>query len=133
MILALLISLDGHSPFYRQKRLGRNGRIFTLWKLRSMVHGADARLEAYLSANPAARAERTRTRKLKGDPRITGIGGVLRKSSVDELSQLWNGLRGDMSLVGPPDDARTGTALPPNRLLCASPWDHRQLAGFGPQ
>jgi exopolysaccharide production protein ExoY len=101
VILALLISLDGYSPFYRQKRLGRNGRIFTLWKLRSMVHGADARLEAYLSANPAARAEWTLTQKLRGDPRITGIGRVLRKSSVDELPQLWNVLRGDMSLVGP--------------------------------
>jgi len=101
VILSLLISLDGHSPFYRQKRLGRNGRIFTLWKLRSMVHEADTRLEAYLSANPAARAEWTLTQKLKGDPRITGIGRVLRKSSVDELPQLWNVLRGDMSLVGP--------------------------------
>ncbi len=100
--LALLFNLDGHSPFYRQRRLGRNGRIFTLWKLRGMVYGVDARAEAYLSANPAARAEWTRTQKLKGDPRITGIGCVLRKSSVDELPQLWNGLRGDMSLVGIP-------------------------------
>ncbi len=67
-----------------------------------MVHGADARLEAYLSADPAARAEWTLTQKLKGDPRVTGIGCVLRKSSVDELPQLWNGLHGDMSLVAPP-------------------------------
>lgn len=114
--LALAISLDGHSPFYRQKRLGLNGRIFTLWKLRSMVAGAEARLEAHLSADPAARAEWTLTQKLKKDPRITGIGRVLRKSSADELPQLWNVLRGDMSLVGPrpmmPDQARLypGTA-----------------------
>jgi lipopolysaccharide/colanic/teichoic acid biosynthesis glycosyltransferase len=108
-ILALAISLDGHSPFYRQKRLGRHGRIFTLWKLRSMVAGADAQLEAHLSADPAARAEWTLTQKLKEDPRITGIGRFLRKSSADELPQLWNVLRGDMSLVGPrpmmPDQA----------------------------
>jgi exopolysaccharide production protein ExoY len=108
-ILALAISLDGHSPFYRQKRLGRNGRIFTLWNLRSMVAGAEARLEAHLSADPAARAEWTLTQKLKKDPRITGIGRVLRKSSADELPQLLNVLRGDMSLVGPrpmmPDQA----------------------------
>ena len=115
-ILALAISLDGHSPFYRQKRLGRNGRIFTLWKLRSMVAGAEAQLEAHLSADPAARAEWTLTQKLKKDPRITGIGRVLRKSSADELPQLWNVLRGDMSLVGPrpmmPDQAQLypGTA-----------------------
>lgn len=101
VILALLISLDGHSPFYRQKRLGRNGRIFTLWKLRSMVEGADARLEVHLDADPAARAEWTLTQKLKKDPRITRIGQFLRKSSADELPQLWNVLRGDMSLVGP--------------------------------
>ena len=108
-LLALLISLDGHSPFYRQKRLGRHGRIFTLWKLRSMVAGADAQLEAHLSADPAARAEWALTQKLKKDPRITAIGRVLRKSSADELPQLWNVLRGDMSLVGPrpmmPDQA----------------------------
>jgi lipopolysaccharide/colanic/teichoic acid biosynthesis glycosyltransferase len=108
-LLALLISLDGHSPFYRQKRLGRHGRIFTLWKLRSMVAGADARLEAHLTADPVARAEWTLTQKLKEDPRITRIGRFLRKSSADELPQLWNVLRGDMSLVGPrpmmPDQA----------------------------
>lgn len=107
--LALLISLDGHSPFYRQKRLGRHGRIFTLWKLRSMVAGADSRLEAHLTADPVARAEWTLTQKLKEDPRITRIGRFLRKSSADELPQLWNVLRGDMSLVGPrpmmPDQA----------------------------
>ena len=107
--LALAVSLDGHSPFYRQKRLGRNGRIFTLWKLRSMVAGAEALLDAHLSADPAAREEWTLTQKLKKDPRITAIGRILRKSSADELPQLWNVLRGDMSLVGPrpmmPDQA----------------------------
>lgn len=101
VILALLVTLDGHSPFYRQKRLGWGGRSFTLWKLRSMVHGADTRLEAHLCADPTARAEWELTQKLRHDPRITPIGRFLRKSSADELPQLWNVLKGDMSLVGP--------------------------------
>ena len=100
-IMAFFVSLDGHSPFYSQKRVGRGGRIFTLWKLRSMVPDADARLEAHLAADPAARAEWNRTQKLKDDPRITRMWRFLRKSSADELPQLWNVLLGDMSLVGP--------------------------------
>ncbi len=100
-MLALLISLDGHSPFYRQKRLGRGGRLFTLWKLRTMVADADERLAAYLAQNPEAREEWETTQKLKNDPRITRFGRLLRKTSLDELPQLWNVLKGDMSLVGP--------------------------------
>lgn len=100
-IFALLVSLDGHSPFYTQARVGRNGRVFRLFKLRSMVPDADARLEAYLAANPAARAEWNATQKLKNDPRITRMGRLIRKTSVDELPQLLNVLLGDMSLVGP--------------------------------
>jgi exopolysaccharide production protein ExoY len=100
-VMAFLISLDGHSPVYTQHRVGRGGRIFRLWKLRSMVIDADARLEAYLTAHPAARAEWNLTQKLRDDPRITRIGYILRKSSMDELPQILNVLRGDMSLVGP--------------------------------
>ncbi len=100
-MLALLISLDGHSPFYRQKRLGRGGRLFTLWKLRTMVADADERLAACLARNPEARKEWETTQKLKNDPRITRFGRLLRKTSLDELPQLWNVLKGDMSLVGP--------------------------------
>ncbi len=99
--VAALIALDGSSPLYFQKRVGRNGRIFYMWKLRSMVPNAHALLEAYLDANPEARAEWDRDQKLKNDPRITRIGRIIRKSSLDELPQLVNVLKGDMSLVGP--------------------------------
>ncbi|WP_416374663.1 sugar transferase [Marinovum sp.] len=99
--LCLLISLDGHSPIYRQKRIGRNGKVFRMWKLRSMVHDADARLQAHLDADPAARREWDHSQKLRHDPRITRMGAFIRKSSIDELPQLFNVLTGDMSLVGP--------------------------------
>lgn len=101
LVMALLIALDGHNPFYSQLRVGRGGRIFRMWKMRTMVHDADALLETYLSENPAARAEWDATQKLKRDPRITLVGRVLRKTSLDELPQLWNVLNGTMSLVGP--------------------------------
>ena len=94
----------GHGVPSRRKstpRVGRHGRIYTIWKLRSMTRDADQALEAHLAANPEARVEWDRTQKLKNDPRITKLGRVLRKSSLDELPQLFNVLRGDMSLVGP--------------------------------
>ena len=100
-VLALLIRRDGGPVFYVQDRVGRGGRLFRFWKLRSMVVDAEARLEAHLAAHPEARAEWEATQKLKDDPRVTGIGRVIRKTSMDELPQLWNVMRGDMSLVGP--------------------------------
>lgn len=101
LILMLLVLLDGSAPLYRQKRVGKNGRIFHMWKLRSMVPDAERMLEDYLSSNASARKEWDATQKLKHDPRITRFGRFLRKSSADELPQLWNVLKGDMSLVGP--------------------------------
>lgn len=100
-VLALLVALDGHNPFYSQLRVGRNGKTFRMWKLRSMLYNADALLEAYLDENPAARQEWDTTQKLKQDPRITFFGRILRKTSMDELPQLLNVLNGTMSLVGP--------------------------------
>ena len=100
-LFALLVARDGGNPFYTQSRVGRNGRIYRMWKLRSMVVGADAKLEDHLAANPNAREEWDSTQKLKSDPRITRFGRILRKSSMDELPQLWNVFIGDMSLVGP--------------------------------
>lgn len=101
LLLALLIRQDGGRAFYSQSRVGKGGKLFTCWKLRSMVVDADARLDAYLDANPAARIEWDRDQKLQDDPRITRVGRFIRKSSIDELPQLWNVLKGDMSLVGP--------------------------------
>lgn len=101
VILALLVASDGHSPFYSQKRVGRGGRVFRMWKLRTMVPDADAMLAAYLARTPAARLEWDATQKLKHDPRITVVGRALRKTSLDELPQLFSVLTGDMALVGP--------------------------------
>lgn len=96
-----LVALDGSRPIYRQKRIGRGGRVFHMVKIRTMVPGSDALLEYHLRNNPEARREWDETQKLKRDPRITRTGCFLRKSSLDELPQLWNVLIGDMSLVGP--------------------------------
>ena len=98
---AVLVAADGGSPFYAQARVGRHGRSFRLWKFRSMTVDAEARLRRLLDEDPAARAEWDRERKLRKDPRITGLGRILRKTAIDEIPQLWNVLKGDMSLVGP--------------------------------
>ena len=111
---ALLIFLaDGKSPFYCQERVGRNRAVFRMWKLRTMVVNADAALEAHLAADPAARAEWDRHQKLANDPRITLVGRILRKTSLDELPQLWNILVGDMSIVGPRPIMTSQVALYP--------------------
>src|SRR6056297_130143 len=101
LIMACLVAFDGGLPIYRQKRIGRSGRVFNMVKIRTMVPRADTLLEYHLRKNPDARREWDETQKLKRDPRITRIGCFLRKSSLDELPQLWNVLMGDMSLVGP--------------------------------
>lgn len=101
LLLAMMVALDGSNPFYSQSRIGMGGRIFRMWKLRSMVPNADALLEQYLASNPEARREWDETQKLKNDPRITRMGRFIRKTSLDELPQLWNVFAGDMSLVGP--------------------------------
>ncbi|RYH01294.1 sugar transferase [Salipiger sp. IMCC34102] len=100
-VLALIVSLDGAAPFYTQRRVGRNGRLFWIWKLRTMVPDADARLEAHLAADPRAREEWNDKQKLTDDPRITRFGRILRRTSMDELPQFLNVLSGQMSVVGP--------------------------------
>ncbi len=101
-LIALLIKLDSPgSVFYRQKRLGKNGRVFDLLKFRTMHVNADTVLQSYLATNPIMKQEWDCYQKLKSDPRITRVGKLLRRFSLDELPQLWNVLTGDMSLVGP--------------------------------
>ena len=87
--------------FYTQERIGENGKIFKMYKYRSMVIGADEKLTKYLEENEDAREEYKKYKKLKNDPRITVIGKILRKTSLDEFPQFINVLKGDMSLVGP--------------------------------
>jgi len=101
IIIALIIKLQGGPVFYSQSRIGLDGKEFRFWKFRTMVCDADARLEAHLKTCPQAAREWQISQKLREDPRVTTFGKLLRKSSLDELPQLWNVLRGDMSLVGP--------------------------------
>lgn len=98
---ALFLWIEGGRPFYRQDRIGKDGKVFSILKLRTMVRDADARLAAYLAEDPELRKEWDETQKLKKDPRITPVGNILRATSMDELPQLWNVLTGEMSLVGP--------------------------------
>ncbi len=100
--LMLIIRLSSRGPaIYGQLRIGRGGRPFMCYKFRSMYANAEHRLQALLESDPALGAEWQATRKLKKDPRITRIGTFLRKTSLDELPQFLNVLKGDMSVVGP--------------------------------
>lgn len=96
-----LVKLDGGPGFFGHTRIGYGGKPFKCWKIRTMVVDAEGKLKAYLAENPEAAREWARDYKLTNDPRITWIGGFLRKTSLDELPQLWNVLRGEMSFVGP--------------------------------
>ena len=101
-LIALWIRFDSSGPvFYAQQRIGQDGREFRAWKFRSMVENADQILTRHLAQNPLLQDEWERDHKLRNDPRITKVGRFLRRSSLDELPQLWNVLLGEMSLVGP--------------------------------
>ena len=99
--IANIIAKDNGPVFYVQKRIGKNGKVFTMYKYRSMVVNADRKLKRYLLENPEANKEFIEFRKLKDDPRVTSVGKFIRKTSLDEFPQFINVLKGDMSLVGP--------------------------------
>ena len=101
LILMAVVALDGGKPVFAHTRVGRGGQLFKCLKIRSMRHGAEAQLAEILASDPEAAAEWAADAKLTNDPRVTRIGAFLRKSSLDELPQLVNVLRGEMSLVGP--------------------------------
>jgi lipopolysaccharide/colanic/teichoic acid biosynthesis glycosyltransferase len=101
LILYVLVSLDGGPAIFAHRRVGEGGRIFRCLKFRSMYPDAAERLQDILLNDPQARAEWARDHKLRRDPRITPLGRFLRASSLDELPQLFNIIRGEMSVVGP--------------------------------
>jgi exopolysaccharide production protein ExoY len=102
LAVALAVFLqDGGPILFAHRRLGQNGKPFYCLKFRSMAVDAEQRLASLLASDPEARAEWERDHKLRNDPRVTRLGEFLRKTSLDELPQLFNVLRGDMSVVGP--------------------------------
>jgi Undecaprenyl-phosphate galactose phosphotransferase WbaP len=102
VLIAVWIKLDSPGPvFYSQQRIGQNGRTFHAWKFRSMARDADRVLSRCLALDPRLREEWEQNHKLRNDPRITAVGRIIRRASLDELPQLWNVLMSEMSLVGP--------------------------------
>ena len=94
-------AINGQKLLFRHQRVGRDGKLFDCVKFQTMVPNADVVLRHLLAQDPELRAEWERDHKLKDDPRVTPLGRFLRSTSLDELPQLWNVLKGDMSLVGP--------------------------------
>jgi len=138
LVVAMIIKLeDPKGPiFFKQTRVGMNEKEFTMYKFRSMVSDAEEKLEALLSKNEVSGA----MFKMKEDPRVTKIGRIIRKTSIDELPQLWNVVKGDMSLVGPrpplPREVEEYTPYQKQRLLvtpgCTGLWQAtvRNSVGF---
>lgn len=101
-VVSLIVKITSPGPvFFGHKRIGKNGKEFKCWKFRSMVIDADKQLEKILAENPAMREEWERDRKFTNDPRVTKIGKILRKTSIDEIPQFFNILTGEMSFIGP--------------------------------
>jgi len=101
IFLAIIIKLDGGTIFFGHNRLGKDGKYFKCWKLRTMVQNAEEILQIELEKDPLTKEIWEKNYKLNNDPRITKIGKILRKLSLDELPQFWNVLVGEMSVVGP--------------------------------
>jgi lipopolysaccharide/colanic/teichoic acid biosynthesis glycosyltransferase len=101
VLTALILQIHGGTAIFGHRRVGLHGREFTVWKFRTMVCEADQKLQVLLRNCSQHRTAWSHNRKLLDDPRVTRVGRVLRQTSIDELPQLWNVLRGEMSLVGP--------------------------------
>jgi len=101
LLIVTLIRIEGEPILFRHKRIGRNGQMFHCIKFRTMVRNAEEALRHLLNEHPELRDEWTENHKLRNDPRVSRVGRILRLTSLDELPQLWNVLRGEMSLVGP--------------------------------
>lgn len=101
LVVMPLVVRDGGPFIYRHPRVGRGGKVFDCLKIRTMRTDSAKQLSDLLNSDPEAAREWAETQKLHNDPRITRIGHILRKTSIDELPQLWNVIRGDMSLIGP--------------------------------
>lgn len=102
LVLAALVFVESGGPvFYKDRRMGRDGNLFSCVKFSTMVPNAEALLQRMIEEDPGLKEEYSKYHKLRNDPRVTRVGHFLRKTSLDELPQLWNVLRGEMSLVGP--------------------------------
>jgi undecaprenyl-phosphate galactose phosphotransferase len=101
MVIALLLKLEGGNVLFSHQRIGKNNRKFDCYKFRSMVPNAEQQLHQLLQHNPSLKAQWDKEHKLKDDPRVSRIGAFLRRTSLDELPQLLNVLKSEMSLVGP--------------------------------
>lgn len=119
LVVVVCVRCQGGGPIhYQQQRLGKDGKLFVLYKFRSMVPDAERVLEDFLASDAKAQAEWATFQKLKNDPRILPVGRFLRRFSLDELPQFWNVLRGDMSLVGP------RPCMERQRSLYGNAWEH---------
>jgi lipopolysaccharide/colanic/teichoic acid biosynthesis glycosyltransferase len=127
-LIAIVIRIGSQGPiFFSHRRIRSHGAFFTMWKFRTMCVNSDEVLNEYLAAHPSARAEWRRTHKLRHDPRVTPVGRFLRRTSLDELPQLWNVFTGSMSL---------GRSLPPRWKSMGSfsriiAWSSRGSPGSG--
>ena len=102
LVIAVMVAVDNKgNVIFAHRRIGRDGKEFKCYKFQTMIPNAQEALEKYLAENPEARKEWEESFKLTNDPRVTKLGNILRKTSLDEMPQLWNVIRGDMSLVGP--------------------------------
>ena len=102
LVIAVMVAVDNKgNVIFAHRRIGRDGKEFKCYKFQTMIPNAQEALEKYLAENPEARKEWEESFKLTDDPRVTKLGSILRKTSLDEMPQLWNVIKGDMSLVGP--------------------------------